>query len=550
MKHFILMIACILGVSFHAYANDVVEKENFGDIPILFEGRVQPIDSFSRTVLKTLSGQETLEGLSAQAWLIETIFDPARAVERPLFNIDAPLHTHARFDGENPLISYLDLMALLDTEPSLHQVFETYGVDGKILIYEQLLRSMSMFLPIQIDGTDSGTDNGIGTDFLTLQSSDPANSALLPIVQGGQQSQILKVIKHPEHGYVAPWQIITHGLGTPATTEQFLAWKGLTRAYISKDKSQWISHINTLANPHWQFSIERIYNGLQPVTLLIGVFTCCFIILLLGDILSKPALIRLGFAVGWAGVALQVLEIIARILILSRPPIGTLYESTLFVAAVLAISGLLLGVRHYILAIVACMLVMMILLVSHYIKPEGDQFALLDAVLNTNFWLATHVIFITIGYGWCLLISLLAQIQLFAKTTIITASHMRKMITIALIFTVIGTLLGGLWADQSWGRFWGWDPKENGALLIVLWLVWFVHARISGHVNHTYYLAGMAFLSVIVALSWFGVNLLSVGLHSYGFIEGIALGLFAFCGAQTLIIVGLLYRQNLLKRGS
>ncbi|MGB1077004.1 MAG: cytochrome c biogenesis protein CcsA, partial [Bdellovibrionales bacterium] len=102
---------------------------------------------------------------------------------------------------------------------------------------------------------------------------------------------------------------------------------------------------------------------------------------------------------------------------------------------------------------------------------------------------------------------------------------------------------GGVWADQSWGRFWGWDPKENGALLIVLWLVWLIHGKMSGHVKHVYYLAGLSFLSVIVALSWFGVNLLSVGLHSYGFIEGIALGLFTFCFVEILVLSGLVYRE-------
>jgi len=178
------------------------------------------------------------------------------------------------------------------------------------------------------------------------------------------------------------------------------------------------------------------------------------------------------------------------------------------------------------------------------LKPDGDEFPLLDAVLNTNFWLATHVICITIGYGWCVLVSLIAHLELWRKKSLVSAAQRQQFVITALIFTIVGTLLGGVWADQSWGRFWGWDPKENGALLIVLWVIWLIHGNMSGHIQSTYYLAGLAFLSVIVALSWFGVNLLSVGLHSYGFIEGIALGLFMFCFLETVIIAGLVYRAK------
>src|SRR5690606_16005497 len=93
-----------------------------------------------------------------------------------------------------------------------------------------------------------------------------------------------------------------------------------------------------------------------------------------------------------------------------------------------------------------------------------------------------------------------------------------------------------------WGRFWGWDPKENGALLIVLWLIWLLHGRIAGQMNRDAYMAGMAGLTVVVALSWFGVNLLSTGLHSYGFIDGVAGALAAFCATEIALIGALWYK--------
>ena len=99
---------------------------------------------------------------------------------------------------------------------------------------------------------------------------------------------------------------------------------------------------------------------------------------------------------------------------------------------------------------------------------------------------------------------------------------------IALFFTLFGTILGGIWADQSWGRFWGWDPKENGALLIVLWQLMMVHMRLSGLAKPDKFALGMVLNNIIVILAWFGVNLLSVGLHSYGFVSGIAVNIVLF----------------------
>ena len=171
---------------------------------------------------------------------------------------------------------------------------------------------------------------------------------------------------------------------------------------------------------------------------------------------------------------------------------------------------------------------------------------MLVAVLNSNFWLSTHVITVTIGYSACLLAGAIGHVYMVRallpgdETKPERLKEMGKMIygttCFGLLFSFIGTVLGGIWADQSWGRFWGWDPKENGALLIVIWCIILLHAKYWGYIRNLGMAQGSIFGAIVVALAWFGVNLLNVGLHSYGFTDGAATKLFAYCGGELLFM--------------
>jgi hypothetical protein len=115
------------------------------------------------------------------------------------------------------------------------------------------------------------------------------------------------------------------------------------------------------------------------------------------------------------------------------------------------------------------------------------------------------------------------------------------IVCFATLFSFVGTVLGGIWADQSWGRFWGWDPKENGALLIVLWNALILHARWGGLVRDRGFVNLAVFGNIVTSFSWFGVNMLGIGLHSYGFMDAAFKWLVGFVIIQVAIIaVGLL----------
>ncbi len=153
---------------------------------------------------------------------------------------------------------------------------------------------------------------------------------------------------------------------------------------------------------------------------------------------------------------------------------------------------------------------------------------MLRAVLDTNLWLATHVVVVTTGYASMFVAGLLAIIYIvrgfFTRTlTPDMARALSRMVygivCFATLFSFVGTILGGIWADQSWGRFWGWDPKENGALLIVLWNAVILHARWGGMIRERGLMAMAVFGNIVTSFSWFGVNMLGIGLHSYGFMD-------------------------------
>jgi ABC-type transport system involved in cytochrome c biogenesis permease subunit len=277
-----------------------------------------------------------------------------------------------------------------------------------------------------------------------------------------------------------------------------------------------------------------------------------------------------------------------------RPPVTNLYSTPIYIGWADMVFGLVVE-RIYRLGIgclVGSVAGFVTLLIAHNLAVGGDTMEMLRAVLDTNFWLATHVVVITLGYASTFFAGLLAILYIFLglftrllrqKINIgkreavglvavgtavggavgalaagsLAAGVARRpnetdigkalskmvygVICFATLFSFVGTVLGGIWADQSWGRFWGWDPKENGALLIVLWNAIILHARWGGLVRDRGIMNLAVFGNIVTSFSWFGVNMLGIGLHSYGFMDAAFIWLRAFIASQLLVIgLGLL----------
>ena len=294
-------------------------------------------------------------------------------------------------------------------------------------------------------------------------------------------------------------------------------------------------------------NLENFYNNFKPFYKAILLYCLTFLIVLFGILFSLPLLKKISLGTLSIALAFNIFGLIVRILIVGRAPVTNLYETFLFITAICVILAIVIErfFKHGIGILTGSFLGLFLLLTSNQFAVEGDTLGVLVAVLRSNFWLSTHVITITIGYSGVILAGAIAHFYLFHSLKKNTDSKKLKDIykmtyatlVFGLIFSFVGTILGGIWADQSWGRFWGWDPKENGALLIVLWCSILLHGRISGLIKEIGFCVGSILGIIIVMMSWFGINLLGVGLHSYGFTSGLALNLFLYIWMQLLLLV-------------
>ncbi len=260
---------------------------------------------------------------------------------------------------------------------------------------------------------------------------------------------------------------------------------------------------------------------------------------------GQPRLRKAVWGMLLVAFVVHTVAIACRVGITGRAPVINIYSSAVFIGWAVVLFGLVLepifryGVGNVLAAIGGALTLQVA-----WGLNKGDTMPVLQAVLDTQFWLATHVICVSLGYVATLVAGTLGIGYLLSNWLGKDATFQRNVYRacygaacFGVLFSFIGTVLGGLWADDSWGRFWGWDPKENGALLIVIWNALMLHARWDGMVAARGFSVLAIGGNIITAWSWFGTNELGIGLHSYGFTEGTMLWLTTFFLSQMLLIV-------------
>lgn len=296
---------------------------------------------------------------------------------------------------------------------------------------------------------------------------------------------------------------------------------------------------------------EAYFNYYEPFWKAIYLYLPVILLSFFSWLVWPKTLRRTAFWMMFLAFVVHTAALGVRMWISGRPPVTSLYSSAIFIgwAVVLAAFVIEKVVGQGIGNILGATCGAATLVIAHYLAiEEGDTMGVMQAVLDTTFWLATHVVCITLGYAATFLAGAIGMayvaMSLFraddaSKTADLkrTGAVMYGVLCFAVFFSLVGTVLGGLWADDSWGRFWGWDPKENGAMLIVLWNAVILHARWDKMIRD-YGTAVLAMVgNIVTAWSWFGVNELGAGLHSYGFTSGRLLALIVFVAVQAVVVL-------------
>ncbi len=302
---------------------------------------------------------------------------------------------------------------------------------------------------------------------------------------------------------------------------------------------------------------EVHYNHLHPFQKAWILYVLSFFLLLLSLTLTKGSKIAYVGGLFTCGVAflIHAYGFILRCFIAGRPPVTNMYESIIWVAWGSILFGLILELiyRKKIILLASTVFAVIALILADQLPAILDSgIHPLVPVLRDNFWLTIHVLTITSSYAAFAVAFVVGNITLGLYIFSKNSPHIQeqtkfvyKAVQIGVLLLAAGTILGGVWADYAWGRFWGWDPKEVWALIALLFYLATLHGRFSGWLKDFGFVVAstLSFLGVLMA--WYGVNfILGVGLHSYGFGAG-GLGYVAsFVGLQLLYILVAVYKQH------
>jgi ABC-type transport system involved in cytochrome c biogenesis permease subunit len=549
---------------------DDLDLKKFGKFPVLVGGRVKPLDTVARNSLLIIHGKQELrlEGgrrLSAIQWLADVVFNASVADQYPVFVVQNA-DVLGMFGWEQSDRKYF---SFAEFTPFLRQIDEQGAQSDKLEAVQRsayqsailnLRNGLALYQRLKNSIQPEGTQD-FATELENFEGNVPGAAKAARQREAGENfdkaklndvadliqkyeriSEMSYVLAVPPTEGTGNWHSVgdslLHSVGTGEIHPVVIEYAMIGDAYRADDRSLFNQHVDFMAdwfareqpNATKRTSFEFFFNFLQPFSQSMALYVLGFLLACLSWLGWSRALNRSAFYVLLLAIAIHTFGLFSRMYLQERPPVTNLYSSAIFIGWGAVIVSLILEriFRDGIGAACAGAIGFVTLIIAHHLAGSGDTLEMLQAVLDTNIWLATHVVAITTGYSAMFLAGMLAIIYIvrgvFTRSlTKQTADSLARMtygvVCFATLFSFVGTVLGGIWADQSWGRFWGWDPKENGAVLIVLWCAIILHARWGGFIRQRGLMIMAVFGNVVTSFSWFGVNMLGVGLHSYGFMQ-------------------------------
>jgi ABC-type transport system involved in cytochrome c biogenesis permease subunit len=519
--------------------------ESFGRLPVQEGGRVKPLDTVARNSLMVISDRDHFyreDGgtESASQWLLDMM--TGKAQEKKVVRI------------ENDEV--LTLLGLQERPGSFRYSWDEFKSkipDIGVKAEEAQLRRKQGLPPDKVDDKLLTLAHHLEL-YLNLASlSDPG---MVPPAHGDKWLPLRDALEQEESSgqpnRAADSLVTVLSAYAKNDTAGFNRSLAEYRRSLERDMPSTLRHIDfecTFFNHFSPFVQCLILYGLAFVLVVLGFVLACFF-----QVSRTEPLNRAAFWLLVVTLVVHSAALVGRMYLMDRwlVFVTNLYSSALYIGLACGLLGLILEriFRNGIGLLVASVAGLLTMVIAMNLGSGEDTLEMMRAVLDTNFWLATHVTCVTMGYSATFVAGLVGVvIVLYAVGCHLQKRPMDRELFVALgwmaygvvcfatLLSFTGTVLGGIWADQSWGRFWGWDPKENGALLIVIWNAMILHARWAGLVKQR----GTAVLAVggniVTAWSWFGVNMLGVGLHSYGFMKGAPFWLGSFMLSQGAIML-------------
>ena len=507
-------LSLFIFTGFLSKASDPAE-EILRRIPVQSGGRVKPFESFAREALLSVAGKTSLEGRSATAIVWEWIAQPEKWNTRNFLPVKY-----------GPLKEEFALM-VIDGKISPELVLDHAAFQEKVVRALAKQEKKAPLLPLekkQIELYDRARlFQAVGQGAMPGFFPDPSDpgAGWFPLASLADPERRAALEGAYSASKVAEIQAALSALvqGFHGERNQLEAAQKFSSSLGQLRESREIFLDNT------KIQAELLYNKARP-------FHWAWIFYLAAGIAwfllrNRFTLLALGLFV--AGFAYHTFGFVLRCYIAGRPPVTNMYESVIWVGWAVAFFSLVLGAvyRKSILPASAAWVAAFTLVIGESFPAMLDPtLSTLVPVLRSNYWLTIHVLTITLSYGAFALAWGLGHAVLFnfafhpgKKSEHETLSaYLYRALQIGVVLLATGTILGGVWANDSWGRFWGWDPKETWALIALLGYLVVLHGRFAGWLGNFGTALGstLAFLGILMA--WYGVNfVLAAGFHSYGF---------------------------------
>ncbi len=514
--------ALFSGINYAASADasvadsSALDFKQWGLLAMQDGGRRKPIDTFAKETLIRIAGKSTYTDKSGRKWQPND------------FVLSALLETHDWKNEPMVLVSFGKLKEQLGLDKTQRR-FSFAQLAGSTEL--QRLANEAQALKRAEKPLDRVQQEALGiSDRLTLFARVIDGSALLIVPASTNETdpwvEPSGWSKYYSEAQFAPVQT---QLQTVAT--EYVNGDGFNFSRAANQLRDNLRGLSPSVYPQERKRrLEYFYNHFEAFYRAIWCYGIALVILIAAQLRKRGrALQSIGVAVALLGLAFQASGIVMRCMIAGRPPVTNMYESIIWVSFAVSFFGLIFFARYrapvYLLAALPVTLIALLLVHQMPIAMPSSIDPLVP-VLRDNFWLTVHVLTITLSYAAFALAMGFGHILLWryarnpAKARADAAMHfwLYRVLQLGVLLLAAGTILGGVWANYSWGRFWGWDPKETWALIALLCYILALHGRLAGWWTQF----GLAVASVVcflaVLMAWYGVNfVLGKGLHSYGF---------------------------------